>query len=62
LIAIIVLTIGHPVLWFGSIYFDADTGQLLTWYVRIYFVICLAAPVVVLAQTWSKPREPHARG
>jgi len=57
LITIIVLTIGYPVLVFGG-----ATGQLLTQYVRIYFIICLAAPAVVLAQTWSKPREPHARG
>ncbi len=56
LTGIIVLTIGLP--------FIALTypSQLLTWYVRIYFVICLAAPIVVLAQTWSKRREPHARG
>ena len=55
LIAIIVLTIGLPVSLF-------DTYQFFKWYAFFYAVICLAAPVVVLAQTWSKPREPHARG
>ena len=62
LIAIIVLTIGYPVLWFGDFTGQFVTGQLLTWYVRFYVVICLAGPVVVLAQTWSKPREPHGYG
>lgn len=56
LIAIIVLTIGLLVLVLNY------SGQLLTWYIRLFVVICLAAPLVVLAQTWSKPREPHARG
>ncbi len=55
LIAVIVLTVGLPVVFFVSY-------QFFDWYVRLYVVICLAAPVVVLAQTWSKPREPHARG
>ncbi len=57
LIAIIVLTIGLPVVFFVSYLY-----QFFDWYVRFYVVICLAAPVVVLAQTWSKPREPHAPG
>ncbi len=56
LIAIIVLTFGLLVLALTY------PSQLLTWYVRFYVVMCLAAPVVVLAQTWSKPREPHAPG
>ncbi len=56
LTGIIVLTIGLLVLALSY------PSQLLTWYVRFYVVICLAAPVVVLAQTWSKPREPHAPG
>ncbi len=55
LIAIIVLTVWLPVVFFVSY-------QFFDWYVWLYVVICLAAPVVVLAQTWSKPREPHARG
>ncbi len=62
LITIIVLTIGYPVLWFGDDTGQFVTGHLLTWYVRFYVVICLAGPVVVLAQTWSKPREPHGYG
>jgi hypothetical protein len=53
LIAIIVLTIGLPFL---------ALSQFSSWYAGFYVVVCLAAPVVVLAQTWSKPREPHARG
>ena len=56
LIAIMLLTCGLLVLALTY------PSQLLTWYVRFYVVVCLASPVVVLAQTWSKPREPHARG
>ncbi len=55
LIAIIVLTFGLPISLFVS-------DQFLNWYARFYALVCLAAPVVVLAQTWSKPREPHASG
>ena len=57
LIAIIVLTVWLPVVFFVSLSY-----QFFDWYVWLYVVICLAAPLVVLAQTWSKPREPHARG
>ncbi len=56
LIAIIVLTFFLPVIALSY------PSQLLTWYVRFYVVICLVAPVVVLAQTWNTPREPHAPG
>jgi hypothetical protein len=54
LTAIIVLTIGLP--------FIALTypSQLLSWYAGFYVVVCLVAPVVVLAETWMKPREPHS--
>ena len=57
LIAIIVLTIGLAVLRFGGV-----PEQLVNWYARFYALVCLAAPVVILAQTWSKPRGPHASG
>ena len=56
LTAIIVLTFG---LAFLALTYPS---QLLAWYARFYALVCLAAPVVVLAQTWSKPREPHAPG
>ena len=55
LIAIIVLTFGLPISLSGSM-------QFFNWYARFYALVCLAAPVVVLAQTWSKSREPHAPG
>ena len=56
LIAIIVLTFGLPISLFVSYQFFVD------WYARIYAFVCLAAPVVVLAQTWRRPREPHSSG
>ena len=54
--AIIVLTIGLAVLQF------AFPSQLLNWYARFYALVCLAAPVVVFAQAWYNPREPHSSG
>ncbi len=57
LIAIIVVTIGLAVLRFGGL-----PEQLVNWYARFYALVCLAAPVVVLAQAWYNPREPHGYG